>query len=99
KDRRRIIRIIAFGGSCKSSTRAKKSRLKRFRGHRTTQISRVHRSRLLRRRPAGCSSGTVAAFAAVSFLEKSLGSMRRSPIIPANDKGRMPNVELMTDHE
>src|SRR4029077_18257469 len=77
KNRRRIIRIITFGGSGKSSARPKGSRLKRFRRHRTTQISRLHRSRLLWRRPAGCSGGTVAAFAAVSCFKKSLGTMTR----------------------
>src|SRR4029077_10483368 len=78
KNRRRIIRIVAFRGGGKSSARPKGSRLKRFRGHRTTQISRLHRSRVLRRRPAGSSGGTGAALAAVSSFEKSHGTMRRS---------------------
>src|SRR4029077_9166531 len=77
KNRQRVIRIITFGGGGKSSARSKGSRLKRFRGHGTTQISRLHRSRLLRRRPAGCSGGTGAASAAVSSCEKSLGTMTR----------------------
>src|SRR5262245_63691985 len=99
KNRRRIIRIIPFRGGGKSSPRAKESRLKRFGGNWTTQISRLHRSRLLRRRPAGCSGGTIAAFAAVSSFQKSLSPMTRFPIIPANDKARMTNVELMTEQE
>src|SRR5918996_3505317 len=99
KNRRRIIRIITFGGGGKSSARPKGSQLKRFRGHRTTQISRLHRSHLLRRRPAGCSGGAGAAFAAVSSFEKSFGTMTRSPITPVNDKARMPNAELMTELE
>ena len=49
KNRRRIIRVVAFGGGGKSSARAKESRIKRRRGHRTTKISRLHRSSLLRR--------------------------------------------------
>src|SRR5262245_50198456 len=99
KNRRRVIRIIAFGGGGKSSARPKRSRLKRVCGHRTTQISRLHRSGLLRRRFAGCSGGTVAALAAVSSRQKPLGTMTRFPIIPANDKARTPNVELMTQRE
>src|SRR5205807_1214249 len=55
----------------------KQSWLKGLRRHRTTQISRVHRSRLLRRRPAGCSGGTSTAFAAVSVLKKPIGTMTR----------------------
>src|SRR6476660_2520357 len=77
KNRRRFIRIITFGGGGKSSARPKGSRLKRFRGQRTTQISWLHRSRLLWRRPAGCSGGTVPALAAVSCFEKSFGTMTR----------------------
>src|SRR5262249_30506772 len=77
KNRRRIIRIITFGGGGKSSARPKGSGLKKFRRQRTTQISRLHRSRLLRRRSAGRSGGACAAFAAVSSFEKSLDPMTR----------------------
>src|SRR5262249_20462213 len=61
----------------KSSAWPKGSGLKKFRRQRTTQISRLHRSRLLRRRSAGRSGGARAAFAAVSSFEKSLDPMTR----------------------
>src|SRR6476620_198185 len=77
KNRRRVIRVIAFGSGRKSEARPKGSPLKRVRGHRTTEISRLHRSRLLRPRSASCSGGAGASFAAVSSVEKSLGTMTR----------------------
>src|SRR5436190_843087 len=77
KNRRRVIRVIAFGSGRKSEARPKGSRLKRFRGRGTTEIFRLHRSSLLRRRSASCSGGTGATFAAVSSVEKSLGTMTR----------------------
>src|SRR4030095_13016770 len=77
KNRRRVIRIISFGGGGKSSARPKGSRLKGFRGRGPTPISRLNRSCLLRRRPAGGSGGTVAALAAVSSRQKPIGTMTR----------------------
>src|SRR5207248_399675 len=77
KNRRRVIRVIAFGSGRKSEARPKGSRLKRFRGRGTTEIFRLHRSSLLRRRSASCSGGTGASFAAVSSLKKSFGTMTR----------------------
>src|SRR5437763_6117112 len=77
KNRWRIIRIIALGGGGKSSARPRRSRLKRFHGRGTTEISRLYRSRLLRRRSASCSGGAGASFAAVSSHEKPVGTMTR----------------------
>src|SRR6266513_1618880 len=77
KNRRRVIRVIAFGSGRKSEARPKRSRLKRFGGRGTKEIFRVHRSSLLRRRSTSCSGGAGASFAAVSSLEKSLGTMTR----------------------
>src|SRR5437870_4415680 len=72
---RRFIRVIACRGSGKSSAGAERSKLKKFWGHRTTEIPRLHRPGLLRRRPASCPGRTVAAVAAVSSFKKSLSSM------------------------
>src|SRR5437762_9418995 len=77
KNRRRVIRVIAFGSGRKSEAGSKGSRLKRFGRRGTTEIFRLYRSSLLRRRSAGFSGGAGASFAAVSSHEKPVGTMTR----------------------
>src|SRR5438034_9518368 len=72
---RRFIRVIACRGSGKSSAGAKRSQLKKFWGHRTTEIPRLNRPGLLRRRSASCAGRPVAAGAAVSSFKYALSAM------------------------